>query len=208
VTQTLEAALEHPLVARLAAALAARPGQLADVADVMPPPRRAAVAAILRVDAARSGAPLEILFIKRAEYEGDPWSGHVAFPGGRHEPGDATLWDTAARETWEEIGLDLRTEGRALGTLDEVFPRSQHLPSLVVRPYVAITAATRPFELSDEVAAAFWVPIARLGSPDVDVTSTVQARGVRLRVPSFVHDGHTIWGMTERILRRLLELAT
>ena len=70
-----------------------------------PPARRAAVALVLRGpgDASGDGAegPIELLFVKRAEWEGDPWSGHVAFPGGRHEPQDETLWDTAARETHE-----------------------------------------------------------------------------------------------------------
>jgi hypothetical protein len=59
--------------------------------------------------------------------------------------------------------------------------------------------------LSDEVAAAFWVRVRRLTAPDASVTSTVRAHGLELRVPSFVHDGHTIWGMTERVLRQLLE---
>jgi 8-oxo-dGTP pyrophosphatase MutT (NUDIX family) len=198
-------ALTHPLVARLAASLAAREPRLADVAHVEPAPRRAAVAVILRVDAEQEEPAVDVLFIKRAEYEGDPWSGHVAFPGGRHEPGDASPWHTAARETLEEIGLDLHTDGRLLGALDEVFPRSQRLPSMVVRPYVAIASPARALVLSDEVAAAFWVPVRRLTAPDANVTSTVRAHGLELRVPSFVHDGHTIWGMTERVLRQLLD---
>ena len=198
-------ALAHPLVAHLAASLAAREPRLADVSAVEPPPRRAAVAVVLRVDAAHETPAVEVLFIKRAEYEGDPWSGHVAFPGGRHEVGDATLWHTAARETHEEIGLDLHAHGRLLGALDEVFPRSQRVPSMVVRPYVAIASPADELVLSDEVAAAFWVPVRRLTAPYASVTSTVRAHGLELRVPSFVHDGHTIWGMTERVLRQLLE---
>jgi hypothetical protein len=69
---------------------------------------------------------------------GDPWSGHVAFPGGRAEPGDASPWHTAARETWEETGLDLLAAGRLLGTLDELYPRTPVLPPVVVRPHVAV----------------------------------------------------------------------
>jgi len=198
-------ALAHPLVAHLAASLAAREPRLADVAHVEPPPRRAAVAVVLRVDTDREEPVVEVLFIKRAEYEGDPWSGHVAFPGGRHEPGDESLWHTAARETREEIGLDLLADGRLLGALDEVFPRSQRIPSMVVRPYVAIASPAQALVLSDEVAATFWVPVRRLTAPDASVTSTVRAHGLELRVPSFVHDGHTIWGMTERVLRQLLD---
>ncbi len=150
------------------------------------------------------GTP-ELLFVKRAEYEGDPWSGHIAFPGGRAEPDDATSWDTAARETWEETGLDLRRDGVLLGTLDELHPRSPALPAIVVRPHVAIAAPREPLVLSDELAAAFWVPVRRFAEPGYATTSTVQARGHALTVPSFVHEGHTIWGMTHRILEQLLE---
>src|SRR3989337_2808027 len=66
--------------------------------------RKAAVALIFRSGA--DGQP-ELLFIKRADYPGDPWSGQVAFPGGREEPGDSSLADTAVRETREEAGSDL-----------------------------------------------------------------------------------------------------
>src|SRR5689334_17901368 len=93
----LAAALSHGEVAALTESLAARPG-LDDVPRAGErPPRRAAVALVLRVVSGR----LELLFVKRAEYAGDPWSGQVAFPGGRQEPVDETLWDTAVRETRE-----------------------------------------------------------------------------------------------------------
>jgi 8-oxo-dGTP pyrophosphatase MutT (NUDIX family) len=199
--------LAHPDVARLAASLAARPGRVAEVRPDDPPPRAAAVALVLRVEPeAREAAP-SLLFVKRAEWPGDPWSGHVAFPGGRREPGDATLWHTAARETHEETGLDLARVGTLLGTLDDLYPRTPVLPPILVRPHVVAVAAgaLAPLALSDEVAAAFWVPLRRFGEPGVETTSAVRAREHVLSVPSFVHDGHVIWGMTERILRGLLE---
>ncbi|MDF1505427.1 CoA pyrophosphatase [Roseisolibacter sp. H3M3-2] len=166
-----------------------------------PVPRDAAVALVLRVN---GGTP-ELLFVRRAEYPGDPWSGHVAFPGGRHEPDDPTPWDTAARETWEETGLDLRRHARLLGTLDDLYPRTPSLPPIVVRPHVALLEVEAELRLSDELAAAFWVPVRRFAEPGFATTSTVQARGHALTVPSFVHEGHTIWGMTHRILTDLLQ---
>ena len=194
---------EHSAVARLTASLTARPGGVATVRPGDPEPRRAAVAVVLH--APPGAADASVLFVKRAEYPGDPWSGHVALPGGRAEPADATLWDTAVRETWEETGLDLRRGARFLGAMDELYPRTPTLPPIVVRPYVVAVAEQRPLTLSGELDAAFWAPLAALRDPAVDRESTVTVRGARtLVVPSFVYGGHTVWGMTERVIRELL----
>lgn len=50
-----------------------------------------------------------MLFIKRASRASDRWSAHIAFPGGRSEPDDENEKYTAMRETWEEVGLDVRS---------------------------------------------------------------------------------------------------
>mgnify|MGYP001813096738 CR=1 FL=1 len=63
--------------------------------------KRSAVALILQI---REGE-LNVLMIKRAERKGDPWSGHMAFPGGRMDPGDDHGYAVAVRETEEEVGL-------------------------------------------------------------------------------------------------------
>src|SRR5262245_58169717 len=95
----------------------------------------AAIAVTIRLGDA--GEP-ELLMIKRAEHDGDPWSGHVACPGGREEDGDASLEATAIRETREETGIDLGRVGRILGTLDDLSPRTPYLPPIVIRPFVAV----------------------------------------------------------------------
>jgi 8-oxo-dGTP pyrophosphatase MutT (NUDIX family) len=164
--------------------------------------RDAAVAAIFRV---APDEALELLMIERASYAGDPWSGHIAFPGGRREPHDATLLDTALRETREETGVDILSEGRVLGALERVNPMSIVLPRLSIAPFVALLTHDVPLVLSDEVAGAFWVPLAALqrtdASREVEVTLS---SGATRRVRAFVHDRYTIWGLTERILRDLL----
>lgn len=188
------------VLASLAERLAARPGVRVKVDATV---RRAAVLAIFRI---AEDEELELLFIKRAEYEGDPWSGHIAFPGGRHEPDDATLEDTAVRETIEELGVDVRAHGRILGTLDDLHPRTAVLPPILVRPYVAVLDADVRLDPSSEVALAFWVPVRALLDPATAVEATVVVRGVERVVPSYRHGDHTIWGMTERVLRQLLGL--
>ena len=79
-----------------------------------PEGKHAAVALMLRE---REG--LEVFVIKRADRVGDPWSGHMALPGGRKEPTDEDAYDTARRETIEEVGVDL-SEGKLLGRLDDM----------------------------------------------------------------------------------------
>ena len=191
--------LAHPDARRLADRLAGRPGATAGAGDDV---RRAAVLLALRPTV----EGLELLFIKRAEYAGDPWSGQVAFPGGRHEPQDATLQDTALRETWEETGVDAARDGVVLGTLDELWPRTPVLPPIVVRPYVAVVAPDVPLALSDEVAAAFWAPLDLLRHPDATFEATVVVQGAERQVPALRHAEYTIWGMTERIFRNFLLL--
>jgi 8-oxo-dGTP pyrophosphatase MutT (NUDIX family) len=198
VSEPLVALLRHPTVERIAAALSRRPGVVAEVEEGV---RAAAVALI--VSAGEDGDP-ELLFIKRAERQGDPWSGHVAFPGGRHDPGDASLEATAVRETYEETGVDLRRDGVVLGTLDDLYPRTPTLPPVVVRPFVAALAPRAALSLSDECADAFWVPLATLQAPDAAHESVVLVRGERWRVASYRHGEHVIWGMTERILQQFL----
>lgn len=191
--------LTEPMVQRIRAALESHSPVPAEEEEGV---RRAAVALIFRLGA----DGLELLLIKRAEYPGDPWSGQVAFPGGREEPGDSSLVETAVRETREETGIDIDRDGMLLGTLDDLRPRSVRLPAIVVRPFVAILDRDQRLELSSEVALAFWVPFGALAEPDSWREDTVFARGIQLNARVFRHQDHVVWGMTERILSQLLTL--
>ena len=202
---TIDALLELPDVRRLRAALAARPGIGIDASDGLR--RLAAIALVLRpgTGAAEDADP-ELLMIKRAEAEGDPWSGHIACPGGRMEPGDHDLEQTAIRETWEETGVDLARDGRVLGALDDISPRSPTLPPIIVRPYVAVVKPELELVQSSEVAEAFWVPLAALRERAAWGTAMVPVRGAGDRqVAVFRHGAYTVWGLTERVLRQFLE---
>ncbi len=141
----------HPFLERLEASLRATTPRLATTEGS---PARAAVALAFRADRVEP----ELLLIRRAVREGDPWSGQVALPGGRWSPGDEDMVSTAIRETLEETGLDVRDSGSLLGVLDELRPRTPTLPPIIVTPYVAWLHRVPPLVLSDEVASAFWVP--------------------------------------------------
>ena len=197
-TPARDALLAHPGIAALAAALRERTAETVD----RPEAKRAAVLAVLRPADDR----LELLCIKRAEYEGDPWSGHVALPGGRAEPGDPTLEATAVRETLEETGIDVYRDGLVLGVLDEVSPRTPVLPPIIVTPFVAVVGADVQPMPTHEVAAAFWVPLEAMRADGAWVDTVLQVRGLDREVPVFRHGEYVVWGLTERILRSLTAL--
>ncbi len=157
-------------------------------------PRTAAIALIL-LDA---DASLELLLIERATREGDPWSGHMALPGGHRDATDADLAATAERETLEEVGLDLQAQGERLGRLSDCMP-IRGVP-IAVRPYVYLLPARPPLVLSAEVRQALWVPMGRLLSNAVKATYTLVRGDQRLELPAWDIDGRLVWGLTYRVL--------
>lgn len=189
--------LARPEIARLARSLQERPGKQLALDD---PTRRAAVALIMR-EAERGPA---ILMIKRATFAGDPWSGHIALPGGRREPGDVSLEATAIRETREETGVDLAAHGKILGRLDELQPATPVLPQIAIAPYIALLAENATLTPSDEVSDAFWVPLGDVVDPANWRDVELDIRGARRVFPAFHHGEHVIWGLTERILKDFL----
>jgi 8-oxo-dGTP pyrophosphatase MutT (NUDIX family) len=197
---SLEALLADADVVKLRAALESHEGRGSEEEEGV---RKAAVALIFR---AGEDGTAELLFIKRAEYPGDPWSGQIAFPGGREEPGDSSLADTATRETREETGIDLARDGTFIGTLDDLRPRVTRLPDVIVRPFVVLLDHYEPLILSHEVALAFWIPLSALKQSESWRETQILARGIQINTRAFHHEGNIIWGMTERVLGQLLEL--
>ena len=161
---------------------------------------QAAVAVLL----APADAGLDLLLIRRAEREGDPWSGQMGLPGGRRDDADANLVATAMRETREEIGVDLAA-AELLGQLDDLAPTIQHLPRMLVRPYVFALERPPSFALSDEVAETVWAGMHDLRERLVE--ETLEIRDWRRTVQGYRIGPNLVWGMTERILTPFLELA-
>jgi len=203
VTDSLDALLERPDLARLAVRLAGHPGRTIELEGAM---RYAAIALVLRPNEEGAGDS-DLLMIKRAEVERDPWSGHVACPGGRMDPTDRDLEHTAIRETWEETGIDLSRDGRILGTLDDITPRTPTLPPIVIRPFVAVVKPDVSLVESPEVAEAFWVPMAAIRETASWGRGLVPISGVGEReVDVFRHRDYTVWGLTHRALTQFVEL--
>ena len=177
----------------LAATLRARPRYA--------PARETAVAAVATL--LRPGpSSVEVLFIERATREGDPWSGHIAFPGGRRDPGDESLLATAMRETEEEVGLRLAPESLAT-RLDDF--RTRNDDTQVAQFVFELDDPATALAPNAEVASAFWTPIDVLLSPENASTKTFVRDGVSYELPAVRLGERVLWGMTYRMTLALLE---
>ncbi len=192
--------MEDHWIQGLARAIAARPPRMVEVAADEP---AAAVALLVRHGA---GGP-ELLLIRRAEREGDPWSGHMALPGGRSAPHDRDAEATAARETREEVGIDVEHDGRRLGPLDVLTPMSDRAPRITVSPFVFAVPAGTEARPNEEVAQAIWVPLAELAEPGAATEYLYEMEdGTVMSFPAYGTRGNVVWGLTHRILTGFLEL--
>ena len=164
--------------------------------------RQAAVTILLR----EQHDSAELLIIKRAEHPRDPWSGHLALPGGRAESVDANLIVTAARETWEEVGISLSVDAHFIGRLETLLPGNPRLPQIEITPLIAVAPMELSLELSDEVAAAFWLPVRNLQEAGLSEVYRFRHGDTILKYPAYPSPQGLIWGITQRILTEFLGL--
>ena len=165
----------------------------------LPDRPKAAVAVILAPD------PDCILLIRRAERDGDHWSGQIALPGGRWSAGDPDLAATARRETYEEVGVDL-SEVPVAAVLDDLAPQIPVLPPIVVRPFVFHLPMAAPLIPNVEVAGAWWMPLDTLLQPNLLRPMEYQRYGTLVRGAGYHLDVGVLWGMTERILTPVFDI--
>ncbi len=161
---------------------------------------QAAVALILHEP---EGSSPEILFIERATREADPWSGQMALPGGRRDPEDPDLETTAARETFEEVGVELVAP---IGRLDDFAGNRPRIPQIIVSPYVYELEARPRVMINHEVSSAVWIPVEWILGPESSVRYAFD-RGVSDETfPGIRYDRYTVWGLTYRILTNFFEV--
>ncbi|MEY3041140.1 MAG: hypothetical protein RLZZ174_222 [Pseudomonadota bacterium] len=166
-----------------------------------PPPtaKQAAVAAVVR-----SGpAGAEVMLIRRAEREGDPWSGHMAFPGGHIEPGETPL-AAAMRETEEEVGLSLAQHGALLGPLPPAHAQARaRRVDMAIYPFVFEAPGPLPaLRPNHEVAEVHWAPLAPMFAGD----NHTLLRYEQGEFPGWDIGGGVVWGLTYRMLGSLFAL--
>lgn len=177
----------------------------AHVPDVGPSKAAARNAAVAMVISEQGDRGLSALFIQRAEHPDDPWSGQMAFPGGRYEASDSSLDAAARRETLEEVGLEL-SEEMLVGRLSDVSGGRLGVHGLAVSPFVFHHPGPGGLTPNYEVAATVWVPLSHLGDPG-NIRPYVFPRDPAQReFPSWQYEGYTIWGLTYRIIGSYLRL--
>jgi len=140
-----------------------------------------------------------LLLIRRTERQDDPWSGQIAFPGGHKKETDRTFLETAIREAYEEVGIELG-QHHILGVVSPLYSYTRHI---LITPFVFELKGNVKVQLNQEVAESFWVPLRELSKIDV-AKSEVQVPQGKLMVNSYTYDGHVIWGLTFRIINVLL----
>ncbi|PDH39299.1 MAG: coenzyme A pyrophosphatase [Halieaceae bacterium MED-G26] len=167
------------------------------------PSKRAAVA--ISVRSGVSGP--EILMIQRAVRQGDPWSGHMGFPGGRKDESDASDMACAKRETREEIGFDLDIYGELVCQLSDVNTgwRADR-PEMLVAPFVFKVGSTPVFELNHEVDDTLWVPLSFLLNDANRSRHQWDWRGEVLESDAFTFDDRLIWGLSLMMIDELLQI--
>ena len=162
-------------------------------AEFEPRAGRAAVAIMVR----EGSDATEMLMIRRATREGDPWSGHMGFPGGRRDPEDASNFSCALRETREEIGVDLSQWGTPLGELSDVNTGwRKDRPEMLVTPFIfqvgELPALTPNYEVDDVV----WVPLHFLMDAANREPLEWDWKGKKMETDSYLYDSYRIWGLS------------
>lgn len=164
---------------------------------------RAVVTVVLRDDPEHGPC---VLLMRRAVRSGDPWSGHMSFPGGRVSVHDASGFHAAIREALEETGLELR-EDEYIGRLSDVVTRRHERPvPMLVTPFVFRLEREAVWTLNHEAVETVWVPLSFLSERSNRGSLRWRIGPLNLKLPSYVYEGRTIWGLTLLMLKELMRL--
>lgn len=154
----------------------------------------AAVALLLKP----ANRDFEVLLVKRAENPSDPWSGQMAFPGGKRDPKDRDIKQTVFREALEETSIDLAHGCRFLGVLESM--KSTVRPEMLIAPFVILLEHEPTITLSEELEEYLWVSLNALRR------SKGTANFSFGEVPAYFVEGNVVWGLTYRILERFTQI--
>ena len=165
-----------------------------------------AAVAIVHARSVGEGSAESVLLIRRTEREGDPWSGHWSFPGGRREPRDRDLVETALRELAEECGIVLGRE-RLDASLPQAMAGRRVGRVMIVAPFLFRAPSELTTTLDPEEAAeALWVPLSFLRDPTRHCLTPVPRLPPERIFPAIELNGVPLWGFTYRVITEWLGL--
>lgn len=144
------------------------------------------------------------IYTKRAEHPNDKHSGQISFPGGKRDLGDTNLIETACRETYEEIGLQIQTSS----CIKELSPIQIPISNFIVYPFVFVeNQAPQQYKKAiDEVDEIIEIPISHLLSATSQKTKKTIHNNQEIQIPYYEFKQHHIWGATAMITAELLQL--
>jgi len=164
---------------------------------------RAAVAIMVR----EGQEATELLMIRRATREGDPWSGHMGFPGGRRDPEDRSNFSCALRETEEELGVDLSRWAAPLGELSDVNTGwRKDRPEMLVTPFIFSDSELPELTPNDEVDDVVWVPLHFLMDEGNREPLEWEWKGQKMETDSYLYDCYRIWGLSLMMIDEMMGL--
>lgn len=171
---------------------------------------RSAVATVLHIDESGNA---EVLLMQRASRDGDPWSGHICYPGGRMQKEDRSTLDTAEREMLEEVGIDIKQAGNLVARLSDVITREHsRTRPMIVTPYVYLVDKKPDASTSDEAISSFWCPLEFLADRNnrKRMTWSVGKSNVSLplSMPCYYYNDMRIWGLTLLMLDELVAVTS
>ncbi len=140
---------------------------------------------------------IELFLVKRAEVDDDPWSGDMAFPGGKKNLQDQTLVDTVEREVLEETNIDLHKID-VIGFMEPIY--SSVRKSLAVQPVVYRFDEYPDVHLNYELTKYLWAPLSEIKNGKTEAI----VKG--WEGPVYQVQGETVWGLTFRMLEKMLKL--
>ena len=145
--------------------------------------------------------------IRRATREGDPWSGHMGFPGGRRDPGDSSNLSCALRETHEEIGVDLAQWGTPLGELSDVNTGwRKDRPEMLVTPFIFQVTELPELTPNHEVDDVVWVPLYFLLDEGNREPLEWEWKGQKMETDSYLYASYRIWGLSLMMIDEMMGL--
>ena len=128
-------------------------------------------------------------------------SGEVSFPGGKAEDADASLFDTALRESNEEMSLN-GEDVTMLGKLNYLISRHK----IEVNPFIATVDKPQNLEANDEIQEIFTVPLSFLLDPKNIKRESIERQGSVWEVPTWSLKNQKIWGLTAMITVNFLNV--